>query len=362
MGLALEWMGAVEREMLAKNLLPEWKNGKKNDVWASCPFHSENTPSFHYFYGRDMYKCFGCGASGDLISLWSHIKYPGLDPKEAFLLFKREFGPVEDGKPRPRRRPAPVRAETAVWTPGEVLEPPALWSERAELFVEHSMERLLKNRAQLDYLAGRGLSLDVIRRCRIGWNDNPYKAPPFAAWGLEGGPEDRIWLADGIVVPFYSGGRVVKIKIRRGKEAKPRFCLVRGSSVSYHAYGRLAEGCGKVMVLESELDAAMMWGLYGNQDWLFLAAGSTSCYPSTRVDGLLKSARLLAVSLDSDGAGMAAYKNFWRREYPQSVFWPVPREWGKDVGEAVANGIDLLGWLWTLEARAAGGGLWPAER
>ncbi len=354
MGMALEWMSGMEREMLAKSLLPEWKNGTQRDVWSCCPFHSENTPSFHYFYWKDSFKCFGCGKAGDLISLlWSHVKYPGLDEKEAFKLFKAEYGPDDKERARPRRRPQarPSRPAEPAWRPGLIEEPPALWSERAEMFVEHSLARLLKNQAQLDYLAGRGLSVEVIKKCRLGWNDNPYKAPPFAAWGLEGGPKDKIWLADGIVVPFYVAGKLVKIKIRRAAEAKPRFCLVRGSSTTYHAYGRLLE-FRKIMILESELDAAMMWGLYGGQDWLFMATGSTSCYPCERVDALLKSADLLAVSLDSDKAGMTAFKKFWAREYPRSVFWPVPREWGKDVGEAVQNGIDLLGWLWTCEARA----------
>ncbi|MDD7910253.1 DNA primase [Pseudovibrio exalbescens] len=37
----------------------------KGDYWACCPFHQENTPSFHVDDRRNRYKCFGCGASGD---------------------------------------------------------------------------------------------------------------------------------------------------------------------------------------------------------------------------------------------------------------------------------------------------------
>ncbi|KXU37581.1 DNA primase [Cephaloticoccus primus] len=33
-----------------------------------CPFHNEKTPSFHVDTNRGLYKCFGCGVSGDIIS------------------------------------------------------------------------------------------------------------------------------------------------------------------------------------------------------------------------------------------------------------------------------------------------------
>ena len=39
-----------------------------NDLVGLCPFHGEKTPSFHVHPDRGFFKCFGCGAGGDVIA------------------------------------------------------------------------------------------------------------------------------------------------------------------------------------------------------------------------------------------------------------------------------------------------------
>ncbi len=45
-----------------------------------CPFHNEKTPSFTVSPGKEIYKCFGCGKSGNSISfIMEHEKYSYVD-------------------------------------------------------------------------------------------------------------------------------------------------------------------------------------------------------------------------------------------------------------------------------------------
>ena len=40
---------------------------------AVCPFHREKTASFSISFSKQIYKCFGCGKAGDVISLVSEL-------------------------------------------------------------------------------------------------------------------------------------------------------------------------------------------------------------------------------------------------------------------------------------------------
>ncbi len=47
---------------------------KGTNYWACCPFHHEKTPSFSVNSIDQYYHCFGCGASGDVISFVREIE------------------------------------------------------------------------------------------------------------------------------------------------------------------------------------------------------------------------------------------------------------------------------------------------
>ena len=50
---------------------------------ACCPFHNEKSPSFKVSQPKQIYKCFGCGASGNAIGFL--MAYNGLEFVEAIF-------------------------------------------------------------------------------------------------------------------------------------------------------------------------------------------------------------------------------------------------------------------------------------
>jgi hypothetical protein len=96
-----------------------WDNGKSNpgrgDMWACCPFHGENSPSFHAEAEKGVYHCFGCGASGDHFEFLTKLQ--GMDFPEAVETVAQMAGislPGEAaGQPRERRAPEQPRQEKA---------------------------------------------------------------------------------------------------------------------------------------------------------------------------------------------------------------------------------------------------------
>lgn len=61
--------------------------------FARCPFHPEQTPSFHYIRSTDRYYCFSCGRSGNLIDFAAelfHFTLPGQLP-QVLQMLDRDF-------------------------------------------------------------------------------------------------------------------------------------------------------------------------------------------------------------------------------------------------------------------------------
>ena len=62
---------------------------------ACCPFHDERTPSFTLTPDKGLYKCFGCGAGGDVIKLYRELANATFSEAVAAL--------VKEDRPKTRR-------------------------------------------------------------------------------------------------------------------------------------------------------------------------------------------------------------------------------------------------------------------
>lgn len=368
MGQALEWMGAAG----CAGLFAQWVQARRQggEMWAKCPFHqSEHDTCFHYTPAKDLYTCHSCGAGGDLIDLYAHLFCQGQPAKEAFRSFAEKYGPPPDARARAewhQRNAARAKRIGETYrafdfTPGPLAPPPYEWQERAESFMAHSTERLKTNRRALAWLAARGISPRAAVKCLLGWNDQ-FKKIPGAAWGLKKeNPQDDdiyIYLSEGLVIPVWrpdarrpQEGDLMRLKIRRFSGEGPKYMGVRGGRAAMATYG---QGPNMALV-ESELDAVMMWGRHpGRQDWTFIATGGARIRPDEALHRRLAASPRVVYCYDNDPPnergqrpGLDAFNDFWKRAYPTIIPYPAPGG-AKDPGDAFRAGADIDTWLLAL--------------
>lgn len=84
----------IDLRILLKRLDIDFKD-QNNELWAKCPFHDENTPSWSINNDKTSenfakFKCFGCGEKGDWIKLVMYVKE--LNESDAINYVKALFG------------------------------------------------------------------------------------------------------------------------------------------------------------------------------------------------------------------------------------------------------------------------------
>lgn len=123
-----------------------------------CPFHNEKTASFSVSPGKQMYYCFGCGAGGNVFTFL--MEYENLTFVEALeelagragIELPQKSGSAEDRKRRNLR--------------DAVLE---VNKQAANFYYARLMSD--KGRDGYEYLTGRGLTPETIRKFGLGFSD-----------------------------------------------------------------------------------------------------------------------------------------------------------------------------------------------
>ena len=122
-----------------------------------CPFHKEKSPSFSVHAGRQFFHCFGCGLSGDIFTFVEKIENVSFPEavrivagKCGIPLPKREYSsPEEAAEARLRRKLLDLHEAATQWFEKQLQSP------------EGALAR--------EYLAGRGLTAEGIKKFRIGY-------------------------------------------------------------------------------------------------------------------------------------------------------------------------------------------------
>ncbi len=123
-----------------------------------CPFHNEKTPSFTVSPSKEIYKCFGCGRSGNTISfLMEHEKYSYTEALR-WLAAKYNVG-IEEKELSPELRQQQQVAESLF----------IINSFAQKYFSDFLFNNEEGRDIGLSYLKERGFREDIIRKFQLGY-------------------------------------------------------------------------------------------------------------------------------------------------------------------------------------------------
>jgi DNA primase len=286
-----------------------------------CPFHKEKTPSFSVHAGQQFFYCFGCQASGDVFSFVGKIENVGFPEavrivagKCGIPLPKREFSSPEEAAG------ARLRAKLL-----ELHETAATWFEEQL----HSPGGALAR----EYLRGRGLSDEGIKKFRIGYAPDSFNALRDRLSGMA--DEATLWASglfsskeqgNGSQGPLYDrfrkrvmfpianeGGRVIAFTARTleaGEKAGAKY--INSPETPLYSKGQVLFNLDKAKAAIRQLEFALL--VEGQMDCIsvFLRgiqnviATSGTAFTEQQVAILKRHTSNVIVNFDPDAAGANA--------------------------------------------------------
>ena len=126
-----------------------------NNHKGLCPFHNEATPSFLVSEDKGIYKCFGCGEGGDAISFLS--KMEGISYSEALVRLADHAGVDQ-------KMLQHMQGSKAHYS----FEKEFALLKFAQGFYQYYLLNTAEGKIACDYLAGRGITKEIIEQFNIG--------------------------------------------------------------------------------------------------------------------------------------------------------------------------------------------------
>ncbi len=129
------------------------------NYWGCCPFHNEKTPSFSVSPAKQIYKCFGCGEGGDVLSFLMKINNQSFHEvvKEQAELLGIEL-PITFDKAKNNKD-----IKDKIYS---------CMKDTAEFFKHNLLKD--KNSVAYKYLENRGITDSHIETYKLGYAPNSY--------------------------------------------------------------------------------------------------------------------------------------------------------------------------------------------
>lgn len=150
----------IKQKINVVDLIQEYLPLKKSGVnfKTNCPFHQEKTPSFMVSPERQIFKCFGCNAGGDIFKFL--MLKEGMEFKEALEVLAKKAGVVIKKSPLkkdPRDRLYEVNL-------------------KAQDFFHYILTKHSFGKLALEYLHQRGIKDETIEAFGLGYAPNSWES------------------------------------------------------------------------------------------------------------------------------------------------------------------------------------------
>ena len=176
-----------------------------------CPFHNEKSPSFTVSPAKEIYKCFGCGRSGNSIGfLMEHEKYTYVEALR--WLAQRYNVEIEETEVSPEQKLQQQSAESLF----------IINNFAQQFFTNHLLNTEEGQDIGLSYLKQRGFRVEIIKKFQLGFN--PEARVSFAKAAIQAQYNIELLQKSGLVairderpVDNYRGRIIFPIHNQSGK-------------------------------------------------------------------------------------------------------------------------------------------------
>ena len=150
-----ELLSRIDIVEVINKVSPLKRTGK--NFMCCCPFHKEKTPSFSVSQQKQFFKCFGCGASGNVIGFL--MRYEGLSYPEAIRKLAELIGMTVPETPRDRETRTRVRSLT----------------DMMKAASDYYSASLKTNTRTIEYLKQRGITGETAARFALGYSPDAWQ-------------------------------------------------------------------------------------------------------------------------------------------------------------------------------------------
>jgi DNA primase len=150
-----ELLSRIDIVDVINKVSPLKRTGK--NFMCCCPFHKEKTPSFSVSQQKQFFKCFGCGASGNVIGFL--MRYEGLSYPEAIRKLAESIGMTVPETPRDRETRTRVRSLT----------------DMMKAASDYYSASLKTNTRTIEYLKQRGITGETAARFALGYSPDAWQ-------------------------------------------------------------------------------------------------------------------------------------------------------------------------------------------